>query len=115
MSEERTPATNTPQASPGIAWGDPIDEARKQELWTRLRAWWDEAEHGEHKGPFEGAGLTGAEVYWLAVCAVCAEIKTQDMTPDQAEERLRGARDNRFLGNFLNLSRAFPNWRDVVD
>ncbi len=84
MSEE----TNKEQAlrPTGEKWGDPIDETRKQELWTRLRAWWEETDHGERKGPFAGERLTGAEVFWLAVCALAQK---ESKLEAQAEQRLR--------------------------
>lgn len=84
-------AIEAPQTPTGIAWGDPIDETRKQELWARLRAWWDEADHGERKGPFAGERLTGAEVFWLAVCALAEEAAN---TAGEAEQSLRVARDD---------------------
>jgi len=82
------PQAETP--STGDAWGDPIDEARKQELWARLRAWWEETDHGELQGPFAGERLTGAEVFWLAVSAIAGpEADAEAMTT--AEQQLRAA------------------------
>ncbi len=73
-------------APSGEKWGDAIDEARKQELWARLCAWWDEVDHGERKRPFEEERLTGVEVCWLVVCALARKA---DTTTDMAEKRPR--------------------------
>ena len=90
----------------GKAWGDAIEEGRKQALWGRLRAWWEEAEHGERVGPFAEERLTGAEAFWLAVCAVA---KDEASTVEEAEGRLR---DERSRG-FLSLSRLCLNGADL--
>ncbi len=107
MSDEQettiaTETDETPQKQYGIAWGDEIDETRKQELWARLRAWWDEEDHGERKGPFAGERLTGAEVFWLAVCALA---KDENSTEGQSEQRLRRAPHDATL-SYLCLQRA---------
>jgi len=100
MSDEpaMTVTDATPRKRYGIAWGDEIDETRKQELWARLRAWWDEADHGGRKGPFASTEdvsdeylyvpqvLTGAEVFWLAVCALA---QRERISESRAEERFR--------------------------
>ncbi len=67
-------------------WGDPIDETRKQELWARLRAWWNEVAHGGRIGPFENERLTGTDVFWLAVYAI---VTVKGITEAQAERFLR--------------------------
>ncbi len=85
MNEETTTAS-APQPI-GEKWGDPIDEARKQELWHRLHVWWDEADHGGRKGPFEKERLTGAEVFWLAVYAL-AECERRKMPANYVDARL---------------------------
>ncbi|HUY78698.1 MAG TPA: hypothetical protein VMV29_18140, partial [Ktedonobacterales bacterium] len=86
------------------AWGDAIEEGRKQALWGRLRAWWEEQEHGERKGPFAGEELTGAEVFWLAVCVVAQQRGT---STDVAEERLRNRSPHNDLG-MLSLQGGAP-------
>src|SRR5579875_1473952 len=99
MSEE----TSTEQASQptGEKWGDPIDEARKQALWARLHAWWEEIDHDERKGPFAGVRLTGAEVFWLAVDVVA---KLRSCTIVQAEKQLRAAYGDSRMQLSLRLS-----------
>ena len=87
MSDEPAGAAESAPTTGGVAWDDAIEEGRKQELWARLQAWWDEKEHGERKGPFASEKLSGAEVFWLAVCALAQKDGT---STDEAEERLRG-------------------------
>ncbi|HUY79218.1 MAG TPA: pentapeptide repeat-containing protein [Ktedonobacterales bacterium] len=99
MSDEPTPA-DAPQAKTGIAWGDPIDEARKQELWAQLRAWWEEIGHGERVGPFAGKSLTGADVFSLSVCAM-TEATTR--TEVEAEHWLRTAQEDDFSPKLSQL------------
>lgn len=88
MSEEAT-TEQAPQTT-SEKWGDPIDEDRKQALWARLRAWWEEVDHGGRIGPFAYERLTGAEVFWLAVCALA---KKENTVEEEAFERFSGVSD----------------------
>jgi hypothetical protein len=49
------------------AYGQPLAPQRRQELQDLLDAWnAPDADHGERRGPFDSAPLTGADVPWLA-------------------------------------------------
>jgi hypothetical protein len=55
----------------GDRWGDPISDARKEELrrlFKQQKTWSaiSEAERGEQASHFHGVHLTGADVAWLA-------------------------------------------------
>jgi len=65
-----------PDLKVGEAWGESITQACAAELEARLQAWEQEADHGKRKGPFDGAPLTGADVFWLAA-------RTLADTPEQ--------------------------------
>ena len=95
-----------PQSAPlpaGDAWGDPIDEARKQELWQRQRVWSEETNQGERQGPFADERLTGAEVFWLAVSAIAGpEADAEAMTT--AEQQLRAAATDSSVRYKVDLS-----------
>jgi Pentapeptide repeats (8 copies) len=67
MSEQQTTTSACPHPEAvGQRWGDPISEQRQAELQGYLDRWAAETDHGERRGPFDEAQLTGAEVFWLA-------------------------------------------------
>lgn len=69
----------------GKRYGDPLAPERQAELQAMLDAWnAPEADHDARIGPFAGARLTGADVYWLA-----SQVRKENgTTPDL---RLEGA------------------------
>ena len=99
------------------AWGDDISDERKAELESRLQAWDQETDHGNRKGPFDGAGLseeerehvqlTGADALWLAA-RVLADSADKLAAATQREELILAQHDanRRFRLNLskLNLS-----------
>jgi hypothetical protein len=57
-----TPAiSDTPKI--GIAWGDDITEEREAELGAILATWDALTDYGGRRGPFDGAHLSGADVF----------------------------------------------------
>lgn len=74
------------------AWGDSISSTQAALLSQHLRRWKVERSHSEHRGPFDGVRLTGADVFWLAGAALTQEIA--GLSQENAEQRLReGMRD----------------------
>ena len=99
------PGTST-STDIGTGWGDAIADDRKQELWSRLRAWWDEGIYDQVTGPFAKERLTGAEVFWLAVCALA---KKDNTTEEVAQLRLRTTR----IGSAANIDLSCLCLRDA--
>ncbi len=91
---EQTPLEQPPQpeAAPGDRWGDPISEERKAELEAVLQQWEGTAAHGEQAVPFAGVRLSGADVFWLAVCALAGGMEADAAALVAAEARLRDER-----------------------
>jgi hypothetical protein len=62
--------THEQGAGSGTKWGDAISEDRRIELELILQRWGAAAEQGSRRGPFDGVTLTGADVFYLAACAL---------------------------------------------
>ncbi|HEY7020176.1 MAG TPA: hypothetical protein VH349_03600 [Ktedonobacterales bacterium] len=54
---------NSDEPKSADAWGDDITEEREAELGAILATWDAEADHGNRRGPFDGAHLSGADVF----------------------------------------------------
>jgi hypothetical protein len=103
MAEEQQEAATPGQTEPVAgSWNDPndISDARQAELAASQRAWDQETTHGERRGPFDGVELSGADVFWLAACALAG---TGGNTSD-AERKLRAAHDDDSVRFKLDLS-----------
>jgi hypothetical protein len=79
MSDEQNqPATTSVAGTTGYRWGDPISEGRQAQLEAKLKEWETAADHGERAGPFDGGPfrirLTGADVFYLAACALAGSF-----------------------------------------
>src|SRR5579859_4508370 len=85
--EQRAPAQSGQATPVAGSWDDPsgISDARKVKLAEFQRTWDGETEHGTRRGPFDGVKLGGADVFWLAACALAGA--TGD--PADAERKLR--------------------------
>ena len=64
LTADTAAANATPDAPKiGDAWGDDITEEREAELGAILAIWDTEIDHGDRRGPFDGAHLSGADVF----------------------------------------------------
>ncbi len=96
MSTAKLTRLSTPLAS---KWGDPISAERRAEMQGILDAWdAPAADHGDRKGPFDRAPLTGADVFWLA-----ERMRTHDVFHSVPNLHLEGAnlREAHLAGAFL--------------
>lgn len=95
----------------GDAWSDDISRERQAELVQQLQAWRQEVDHGERKGPFDGAKLTGADVFWLAARTLGGTGEAEAVAEQM--ERLRRARDDWELQRSLNLEELHLEGADL--
>ncbi|HLY31799.1 MAG TPA: pentapeptide repeat-containing protein, partial [Ktedonobacterales bacterium] len=91
-------ATKSSSRQIGIKWGDLIDDDRRRKL-----EGYEQGARPEGYGPYAvpGEPLTGADVFWLAACAL---VERERITPDEAMNRLDQAKKDSLLRVSLNLS-----------
>jgi uncharacterized protein YjbI with pentapeptide repeats len=108
MSDSTAESADAPKI--GDTWGDDISEERKEELVAFIAAWDAETDHGDRRGPFDKAKLTGADVFYLAACNLdeATFTSSDDAYADLTAARtaLRNHRSHPFLFVALNLAGA---------
>jgi len=61
-------ATDEQPGSAENVWGTRPTERQQAKLEELLHEWEGESDHGDRRGPFDNKALSGADVFWLAIC-----------------------------------------------